>query len=503
MIEVRMARVVVIALLALLAATSEALPQEPTVAGNPIAAEFPDTPAGRRAAEELRILNEGDDGTTRAHVEENFAPGFRDAFPIEGHVGMHAQVREESGGFDLRDVDAASPTELELTLRARRTGTLWNLHLEVEPEPPHRIASIGMGPAAPKSNVPLGPAPEGPLSSAEIAAELKAHLERLAATDGFSGVVLLEKDGEILLHEAHGEAIKGYDIPNKPDTKFNLGSMNKMFTAVAIAQLEEEGRLSYDDPIGKYLGREWVRPEVGERVRIHHLLTHTSGLGSYFTPEFMDASRARFRDVDDYRTIVGDDSLRFEPGTQWSYSNTGFLLLGAIVEAVTGESYYDYVREKIYQPAGMSNTDAYASDEVVPNLAIGYDPVVTDSGVRWRNNLLEHVVRGGPAGGGFSTAPDLLAFARALREDRLVSAETRQLLTTPKPELGSPEYGYGFGMMGDGRFVGHTGGFPGISAILQMDLDANWTLVILSNVSQGSRSALDKARQLFNAAAGG
>jgi CubicO group peptidase (beta-lactamase class C family) len=501
--EARMARAVVIALVALLATTSHLLPQEPTAVGNPTAAELPDTPAGRRAAEELRILNEGDDGATRAHVEKNFAPGFRDAFPIEEHVGMHAQVREESGGFDLRDVDAASTTQLELTLRARRTGTLWNLHLEVEPKPPHRIASIGMGPARPRSSVSLGPAPEGPLSPARIATELKAHLERLAAADGLSGVVLLEKDGEILLHEAHGEAIKGYDVPNKPDTKFNLGSMNKMFTAVAIAQLEEEGRLSYDDPIGKYLGREWVRPEVGERVRIHHLLTHTSGLGSYFTPEFMDASRARFRDIDDYRTIVDDDSLRFEPGTRWAYSNTGFLLLGAIIEAVTGESYYDYVREKIYQPAGMSNTDAYASDEVVPNLAIGYDPIVTDSGVRWRNNLLEHVVRGGPAGGGFSTAPDLLAFARALREDRLVSRATRQLLTTPKPDLGSPQYGYGFGIMEDGRFVGHGGGFPGISAMLQMDLDDSWTLIVLSNVSQGIQPVLDKARQLFGAAAGG
>jgi CubicO group peptidase (beta-lactamase class C family) len=217
----------------------------------------------------------------------------------------------------------------------------------------------------------------------------------------------------------------------------------------------------------------------------------------------MDASRVRFRDIDDYRTIVDDDSLRFEPGTRWAYSNTGFLLLGAIIEAVTGESYYDYVREKIYQPAGMSNTDAYASDEVVPNLAIGYDPIVTDSGVRWRNNLLEHVVRGGPAGGGFSTAPDLLAFARALREDRLVSRATRQLLTTPKPDLGSPQYGYGFGIMEDGRFVGHGGGFPGISAMLQMDLDDSWTLIVLSNVSQGIQPVLDKARQLFGAAAGG
>ncbi len=496
-----MARAVVLTLVALLTSTSVSLPQEPDVVEGSIATALPDTPAGHRAAEELRILNEGDDPATRAHVEEKFSPGFRDAFPIEEHVRIHREVREESGGFDLRAVDAASPTEVDLTLRARWTGTLWNLHLEVEPDPPNRIASVRMGPAAPGPRIAVGPDPERPLSPAEIAAELKAHLERLAAADVFSGVVLLEKDGEILLHEAYGEAIKGYDLPNKPDTKFNLGSMNKMFTAVAIAQLEEQGRLAYEDPIGKYLGREWVRPEVGEKVRIHHLLTHTSGLGSYFTPEFMDASRALFRDIDDYRAIVDDDSLRFEPGTRWAYSNTGFLLLGAIIEAVTGQSYYDYVREKIYQPAGMSNTDAYASDEVVPNLAIGYDPVVTDAGVRWRNNLLEHVVRGGPAGGGYSTAPDLLAFAQALRGDRLVSAETRQLLTTPKPELGSPEYGYGFGMMEDGRFVGHTGGFPGISAILQMDLDGNWTLVILSNVSQGSRPALEKARQLFAAAA--
>ena len=126
--------------------------------------------------------------------------------------------------------------------------------------------------------------------------------------------------------------------------------MNKMFTAVAIAQLVEKGVLSWDDPIGKWLGSDWVRPEVGEKATIRHLLTHTSGLGSFFTDEFMRSSRALYRDLDGWRSIVSRDSLAFEPGTDWAYSNTGFLLLGVIVEKASGESYYDYVREHIYAP---------------------------------------------------------------------------------------------------------------------------------------------------------
>lgn len=382
-----------------------------------------------------------------------------------------------------------------------------------------------MRPQSPADEVPLGDPPSGEMTDEVLAREVEAYVDRLAEADAFSGVVLLARGDRSFLHRAWGEASKRYDVPNRPDTKFNLGSMNKMFTAVAVARLVEDGRLAYEDPIGRYLGREWIRPEVGDRVRIQHLLTHTSGLGSYFNDEFDRASRARFRDLEDFQPLVRDDSLRFEPGTEWAYSNTGYLLLGAIIEAVSGRSYDEFVRQHVLEPAGMEDTGAFAMDEPVPNLAYGYSPIRGPEGTRYQSNLFQHVIRGGPAGGGFSTAPDLLAFARSLREGRLVSAETLARLTSPKPELGSPEYGYGFGFWEDGRFYGHTGGFPGISAVLMMergpaasvagaasrdgggaadgaevaDAEAPLTVVVLSNYSGGSPPVMRKINQLLEA----
>ena len=136
------------------------------------------------------------------------------------------------------------------------------------------------------------------------------------------------------------------------------------------------------------------------------------------------------------------EDLQFEPGTKWGYSNTGMLVAGKVIEAATKQSYFDYVRDHIYKPAGMLNTDAYELDYVTPNLAVGYQREQTSSGPRWRNNIFMHVIRGGPAGGGYSTVEDLLRFDVALRSGKLVGKKYVDLLTTPKPELQSPAYGY-------------------------------------------------------------
>jgi len=206
------------------------------------------------------------------------------------------------------------------------------------------------------------------------------------------------------------------------------------------------------------------------------------------------------RDIDDYKDLVKDEELAFEPGTQWHYSNTGMLLLGAIIEKVTRKSYFDYVRENIFEAAGMINTDSYEMDRPVPNLAIGYIKEYTDKGIQWKNNLYLHVIKGGPAGGGFSTVEDLLKFDVALRSGKLISKESFELLTTAKPELNSPEYGYGFGVdvIKGQRIVGHSGGFPGISAKLDMYLDTGYTVAVLSNYSQGMQPVVRKLMELMD-----
>jgi CubicO group peptidase (beta-lactamase class C family) len=285
----------------------------------------------------------------------------------------------------------------------------------------------------------------------------------------------------------------------KLQTRFNLGSMNKMFTAVAALQLVERGKLSLDDTIGKYLGTDWLSQPVLDRVQVKHLLTHTSGLGSYFNEEFVRSSRALFRRVDDYRPLVKSEGLDFEPGTNWKYSNTGMLVAGAVIEKAGGKDYFDYIRENVTGPAGMRDTDSYELDRVNRNLAVGYSQEQTAGGPAWRNNLFEHVIRGGPAGGGYSTVEDLLRFDQALRSGKLLTKASLANLWRAYPELSSPDYGLGFGIESSaaGRIVGHSGGFTGISAHLDMYLDDGWTVAVLSNYGDAAPIVQGKARELI------
>jgi CubicO group peptidase (beta-lactamase class C family) len=280
------------------------------------------------------------------------------------------------------------------------------------------------------------------------------------------------------------------------DTACNLGSMNKMFTAVAIAQLAEQGRLSFTDALATYLPG-FPTTEAAERIQIQHLLSHTSGLGSYFTEQFEVASRARFRTIDDFLALVRHEPLLFAPGTRWEYSNTGFLVLGAVIEAITGQDYFTYMRTQLYEPLGMHRTEAYELDRVNWNLAVGYEKEFTDTGVVFRNNLFEHVIRGGPAGGGYSTVGDLVRFATALHSSRLLSSATTDLLLTPKPELGSPAYGYGFSIEPGHTIIGHGGGFSGISSNLDIFRDSGYVAVVLSNYGRAGEPVVAKLRELI------
>jgi CubicO group peptidase (beta-lactamase class C family) len=359
----------------------------------------------------------------------------------------------------------------------------------VEAEAPHRIAGIGLR----RVDQPGGAAKEK-LSDAQIAKELEAFVQKLASADVFSGTVLLAKGDQVIFKRAYGVANKDFNAPNTVETKFNLGSMNKMLTSVAIAQLVEKGKISLDDPLVKFV--EFPDKAAAEKIKIKHLLTHTSGLGSYFNQKFMESSRARFRTVDQMLELAKDEKLQFEPGTRWAYSNTGMLVLGKVIEQATGQNYFDYIRENIYRPAGMTNSDSYDLDRVNTNLAVGYEKEYSNGGTRFRNNIFEHVIRGGPAGGGYSTVEDLYRFALALQGGKLVGTESVKQLLSAKPELNSPGYGYGFQISVAQGIAGHGGGFPGISSNLDMFLNAGYTAVVLANYGGASQPVVEKIREL-------
>ena len=453
------------------------------------------SPAETRAREVVDLLNSGDRAAARRYVEANFSDNMRN-LPMDRHLAFVSIEHDQSRGFDVVSVQEVGTNEATLLLKTKLTGQWQALRVVVEPAPPHKITGIGRRP-------PKAPAGETKkLSDKEIAGEIESFTKKLAGADVFSGTVLLARNGEVIYKGAFGIANKDFNVPNRIDTKFNLGSMNKMFTAVAIAQLVERGKMSFEDPLSKFIP-DFPNAEAAKKIKIKHLLTHTSGLGGYFSERYDGMSRERLRTVDDMMRLVKEDEkdVRFEPGSRWAYSNTGMLVLGKVIEVASGQTYFDYVRENIYKPAGMINTDTYELDRVNPNLAVGYEKRFTDTNVEWSNNVFSHVMRGGPQGGGFSTVEDLLRFDQALRSGKLVNAESLKLLTSPKPDLNSPDYGYGFGVSPQLGIAGHSGGFTGISSNLDMYLGSGWTAIVMSNYGRGSGPLTSKMRELIAASA--
>ena len=451
-----------------------------------------ESPAERRAKEFARLIDSGNRAELRKYATENFAPNFLNT-PMEQHLGFFSSVHDFTRGVEFHSVQDVKPNEATLLLKAKLTGEWLALVVRTEPEAPHRIAGIGLRPPKPPAS---GQAAKK-LTGEQIAQELKSLMNKLADADLFSGAVLLAKDGVPVFKGAYGMANKDFNAPNRIDTKFNLGSMNKMFTAVAIAQLVERGKLSFDDPLSKFLP-DFPDKASAEKIRIKHLLTHTAGLGGYFSRQWAESSRTSYRTVDDMmKRAAADEKLLFEPGTRWQYSNTGILVLGKVIEKVTGQSYYDYVRENITRPAGMVNTDCYELDKVNTNLAVGYDKQITDNGVSFTNNIFAHVLRGGPHGGGYSTVEDLLKFDLALRSNKLVGPEYVKLLLSAKPELNSQSYGYGFQVNSESQVAGHGGGFMGINSNLDMFLGTGWTAIVMSNYSRGAQPVQQKMRDLI------
>src|ERR1035437_5302899 len=246
--------------------------------------------------------------------------------------------------------------------------------------------------------------------------ELLNYIKQQSAADLFSGAVLVAKDDKIILKYFSGYANKEKQILDDMDIKFNLGSADKMFTGVAIAQLAENGKLSFQDTVGKHIP-DYPNKKVAKEVTIHQLLTHTSGLGHYLNEKFM-ATRTKLKTIDNFIALFVDEPLLFEPGEKCSYSANGYTLLGKIIEVISGQTYYDFVRENIFLKAGMLNTDSYEidSNNLKPDIAIGYTRRIDIEGNMRKDgdridNLWINLVKGDSSGGGYSTCPDLLNFS--------------------------------------------------------------------------------------------
>lgn len=433
--------------------------------------QLPDTPAARRMAEIVDLINRGDRAAVEEYVSEEYSQQFRDAFPMTQHTGIFRQIHGMGPELVPAGVIESSEDLLKVLLKSEAGGLWLEMHLEVEPDPPHHIVSLGVVPGkAPAGHEETAARRSGPGSLAD----LDAYLSEAEHEDTFSGVVLVARDGTPVFHEAYGLASKGHGAPNRLDTKFNLGSINKLFTSVAAARLMQEGRLGLDEPIGKYL--DGFSEEAAAKVTIKHLIQMTSGWGDYWGNETYLATRFDLRVVSDYMEFIKDMPIEFEPGSESIHSNTGYEVLGAVIEAVTGQDYYDHIRENVYAPAGMTGSDSYERDAVIENMATGYTNMHpyddAGEGYVWTNTLMLSP-RGTPAGGGYATAEDMLRFVKALGNHHLLNAEYTGLLFNHFE--GSAE--------GDEprRRMAYAGGAPGVSAYLGVDLKRGETVIVLSN----------------------
>jgi CubicO group peptidase (beta-lactamase class C family) len=454
---------------------------------------MPEGKKGERIRSLIDTFNSHDPERIRRFIEDTFSERFRKSVPMSGHIDVFLREYRLSGSLEFHSIRTYMPerkNETVVILKAYNFDNWRSFLIKFDKMNDYLISSLQFHPARTPTNVD-----EPPLSEEQFLQEVKTIINRVCQGDVFSGTVLIVKGDRVLLSHACGEASKRFHAPNKIDTKFNLGSMNKMFTATAVAQLVEKGVLSYQDPISKYVDKSWLPEEMTFKIQIHHLLSHTSGLGSYFNETFAEGSRAQWRDVDDYKPLVRGEKLAFEPGARFRYSNTGMLLLGVVIESATGENYFDYIRKNIYEPAGMKNSDSYEMDDPVENLAIGY---YSDrkSPYGWKNNYFQHVIKGGPAGGGFSTVEDLYKFARALLAEKLVSRKSLDILW--KDHTGE-NYGYGFRTEEgpNGQKVGHGGGFPGINANLDIFVDKGYIVAVLSNYDRAASPLARKIDKLL------
>jgi CubicO group peptidase (beta-lactamase class C family) len=303
------------------------------------------------------------------------------------------------------------------------------------------------------------------------------YMNALSGQGRFTGSVLVARDGKVIFSKGYGLANVEFDVANTPQTKFRLGSITKQFTAAAILLLQERGKLSVQDPICKYVDN---CPAAWSEVTIHHLLSHTGGLPNFtsfpdYQPKMMmpvtlPEMIARFK----------DKPLDFKPGEKWNYSNSGYFLLGFIIEKAAGESYESFLQKNIFEPLKLTNTGYDHHDTILKKRATGYSLVKG----KMVNSAYLNMTQPYSAGSLYSTVEDLFLWNEALHSDKLLSAKSRELMTTPVKN----DYGYGLGVQGKSghKMVSHGGGINGFSTFIARYPDEKVTVVVLRNADYGS-----------------
>jgi len=430
----------------LLAALAAAPGQEPSTA-------LQTTAAGRRVQEYLKAFNSGSDSTMRGFFARNLDAEAGRRIPIDQRIERYHQMRSMAGTFTLKRVLRSSDDRASVIVSSR-DGYLLKMDFQCETAAPHGLVAVAVEEVQPGDEA-VTPAKD----DAALADAAGRYVRSQADSDRFSGVVLIAKGGTPIFREAYGLADREKNIPNTIDTRFNLGSMNKIFTHLAIDQLASAGKISLADTLGTILPG-YPNHDAARKITMRQLLDMSSGIGDFFNERYDAAPKESLRTIGAYMTLFADKPLSFEPGSRRMYSNGGYIVLGAIVEKVSGLDYYTYVRRNIFVPAGMNATDSFAKDSLPADAAIGYTMRGGGGSMKgWRPNYDRLPGRGSSAGGGYSTAMDLLRYTMALAGAPFV------------PSSFEPKKGLGI-----------AGGMEGVNAALEWNPATGYAIIVLCNM---------------------
>ena len=330
------------------------------------------------------------------------------------------------------------------------------------------------------------------IPGAALAQSTEALADTVAAeakSGTFMGAALVAKGDDILLDQAWGEANLEWEVPNTSDTVFRIGSVTKQFTSVSIMLLQEQGELDLDDPIAMHFPQA---PEGWQKITLRNLMRHTSGIPNVTSLEDFGRISTTPISQDELIAMFKDLPLEFEPGSKWSYSNSGYIVLSRVIENVSGVSYPEFIKANLFDPIGMQKTAVDVTARIVPKRASGYSP--SQNGPVNAN----YVNMGIPIGGGSlqSTTHDLLKWQRALFGGSVLSAASLAEFVDPYPQptIGPDRYAHGIIVEDDedGRAFWHGGGIEGFNAWLGYDPDKDVTVVVLANLNGGAASKLGR-----------
>ena len=332
-------------------------------------------------------------------------------------------------------------------------------------------------------------------SHSNIESEITSFLNTLNQ-DEFSGTILVAKNDKIIEERAYGFSSIEFNVKNNTETKFNIASITKMFTAVATLQLYDQKKIELDIPIGNYLP-DYPNKLVRDSVTIHQLLTHTSGLNNFYVTAEDKMKNSEYKETSDFVKLFVNDTLLSKPGSKYNYSASGFVILGLIIEKVSGKNYYDYLKDVILEPTKMFDTSELEVDSIIINKANGYTSMFGEHKTLKKNDY--YLTKASPGGFYYSTIKDLFNFSKALRNYKLLKKETTELMFKPKVKGYNTSIGYGIDV--DERYnqtiLGHSGGWYGIHCELMDFTNDNYTVVILSNIDDGGKKGASLVADFF------